>query len=222
MVLTGAGISVPSGLATFRGEGGFYEGAKVRLYCTAEGFAENPLRLINWWLEQLVFKLRDALPNAGHFALAELEKIARSVVLVTSNVDTLHEQAGSSKVYRLHGNISETRCLGCKRIAALTIPEKLFSEPPRCDCGSLLRPNIVFFGEYPSEEAVCAANEALKVVDVVLEVGHSGVVHYGFSHRAIQSGILLVRVNPDCAEEPGVLCLQGSADIVLSELVAQL
>jgi NAD-dependent deacetylase len=222
-VLSGAGISVASGLSVFRGPGGLYEGKNAYQLASPEGFDEDPPLVWNWYLERIRNAI-NAKPNPAHHALAELDRLAKKVTIVTSNVDLLHEIAGSKNVFKLHGNIMQTRCTRCATVDALKVkelPSKCTQEVmPRCGCGGLLRPNIVWFGEYPWPEAVNAVNYDLPDADILLEVGMSGVVSYGFTQTAVRWKVPAVRINPDASPEPGVECIKEGAEVALPRLVA--
>lgn len=223
LVFTGAGISVASGLPTFRGAGGLYEGRNPYELATLQAFQETPVTVWNWYLMR-IHAAREAQPNDAHHALAELENIAENVTIVTTNVDPLHQMAGSHNIYHLHGDILETKCLACGKIAPLdlkTLPESLTEDTLfRCDCTSLLRPNIVWFGEQPWPEGFEAVNRELPNATIVLEVGQSGTVTYGLTEHAVQFGIPVIRINPEPVEHPGILCLPAPAEDLLPALVA--
>ena len=166
----------------------------------------------------------DAKPNPAHFAIAELESRAAELTLVTSNVDPLHERAGSTVVHKLHGDILQTRCTGCGRVARLRTeryPEELDEETlPSCEtCGGMLRPNVVWFGESPWPEAIAAIRVALPRANVLLEVGTSGTVGYGLDAMAHGMGIPVVRINPDPRPGLGVTELNGPAEDILPRLL---
>lgn len=146
------------------------------------------------------------------------------MTIVTSNVDLLHENAGSSRVFKLHGNIMQTLCTRCHTAAPLKVkelPAVCTSEIlPTCPCGGLLRPNIVWFGESPWPDAIRAVNFDMTESDIVLEIGTSGVVSYGFAQMAVRRRIPVVRINPDPVEEPGVFCIAEGSEVALPRLVA--
>ncbi|MCH8273903.1 MAG: NAD-dependent protein deacylase [Armatimonadetes bacterium] len=224
LAFTGAGLSVPSGLPAFWGKGGLYEAEDAYRLASPEGFAQDPAFVWNWYLA----RIRDGIaskPNAGHYALAELEGNCRRLTIITANVDTLQEQAGCRRVFRLHGNIMQTLCTSCCAVAEAdldSMPGNCDGNSlPRCGCGGVLRPNVVWFGEYPDQEAVLSAQEELSAADVVLEVGHSGTVSYGFTETAVSLGKPVVRINTEPPPPmPGVLIIAESADIALPRLVA--
>lgn len=225
-VHTGAGISVASGIQTFRGDEGLYKGLNPMDLASPEAFFMQPEIVWNWYLMRVrqAWKCR---PNAGHVALADLEKIASEFMMVTSNVDPLHQLAGSEQVFRLHGDIMQTLCTGCGKVARLRpdkYPEEVDEETlPSCEeCGGMLRPNVVWFGERPWTEAMAAIRVGLPQADVLLEVGTSGVVTYGLDRMAVQAGIPVVRVNPDPRPEFGVVEVNEPSEVFLPALVAAL
>lgn len=223
LVLTGAGISVASGLPTFRGNMGLYEGLNPYDMATLEAFKAHPVTVWNWYL----MRIRDGMnakPNAAHLALKELEDLAQKVTIVTTNVDPLHQMAGSKRVYQLHGDIFQTKCLNCGGVDELemefTRHDVTEETLPHCQCGGMLRPNVVWFGEYPWPDAFEAILDNLPPADVLLEVGTSGQVSYGFSQLAVGYEIPVVRINPDGAPEQGVTTINEPAEVALPRLVA--
>jgi NAD-dependent deacetylase len=199
LVFTGAGVSVPSGVPAFRGAGGLYEGRDAYDLASSQGFARDPALVWNWYLHR-IRGLQGVRPNAAHLALAELARRNPALTVVTSNVDPLHEMAGQPRLYKLHGDILRTRCLDCGSAA----PLDLAAAPARCapgltlacPCGGRLRPDVVWFGETPRAEAVEAVLRELPRAGLVVEVGVSGYVSYGFAEGAARLGIPLAIVNP--------------------------
>ncbi len=175
-VLTGAGVSSESGVPTFRGPGGVWRQFRAEDLATPEAFARDP-RLVWEWYDSRRTALAALEPNAGHRALAELEKKKPHFTLITQNVDGLHERAGSRTVLKLHGDIWTLLCLGCgrqHRDERVPIPEL----PPRCEhCAGLLRPAVVWFGEALPREAWERAEQAARTAEVFLVVGTSAVVY---------------------------------------------
>jgi NAD-dependent deacetylase len=196
-VLTGAGVSAESGLSTFRGPGGIWEGRSAMELATPEAFAADPekvWRFYEWRREQL----RKARPNAGHVALARIENVIPRMTLVTQNVDGLHRAAGSRNVIELHGTILKTRCTRCgAREAGPGAP--FGTLPPHCPCGGLLRPDVVWFGEMLPEGAFDAAAEAAAESAVFLVVGTSSVVAPASSLATIaaRGGAKVFEINPE-------------------------
>jgi NAD-dependent deacetylase len=225
LALTGAGISVASGLHTFRGPGGLYENGGVQALCTPEGFAADPLRVWNWYLMRIASG-KDAQPNPAHLALVELERLAAEFALVTSNVDPLHERAGSKHIQKLHGDILQRRCMMCGIVEPMK-PEALPDHVDdlqafTCSCGGLFRPNVVWFGEMPNQAAVYTAIENIESAHILLEVGLSGTVTYHFAEAAASRGVPVLRINPDAQPHPEMICIDQPAEIALPELVSRL
>lgn len=204
LFITGAGISADSGLPTYRGVGGLYngehteDGLAIEDALSGEVFALRPD--ITWkYLAQIEENCRAARPNAAHLAIAELERRLERVTVFTQNVDGLHRKAGSSDVIEIHGNLQELLCTACD--FAETVDHLAGHEmPPRCPrCGSVLRPNVVLFGEALPEAAMEHFLDALDAgFDMVFTIGTSGVFPYIAEPVAwaAQSGIPTVEINP--------------------------
>jgi NAD-dependent deacetylase len=176
LVLTGAGISAESGVPTFRGIGGLWEGKDVTRLASPEGFDEDPQQVWRFYSERRE-KRRAVHPNPGHHALVKLEGLLGDrFLLATQNVDGLHREAGSRRMVSIHGELMETKCERCLRPFA---DDKTYAEVPKCpDCGARLRPNVVWFGEMldPSHlERVSRFIEDAKQL-VFFAVGTSGAV----------------------------------------------
>jgi len=167
-VLTGAGVSAESGVRTFRDAGGLWEEHRIEDVATPEGFERDPAMVWRFYSERRR-RLRSVQPNPAHRALAALP----GVFLCTQNVDDLHERAGSPEVVHMHGELCKTRCSRCSRAAFAD--DTAYDAPPRCDCGALLRPHVVWFGEVPFDLPRIFA--ALEECDLFLTVGSSGAVH---------------------------------------------
>lgn len=218
--LTGAGISRESGLPTFReAQSGLWARYRPEDLATPEAFARDPALVWRWyaWRRSLV---SDAEPNAAHYALARLEEEAPHFTLITQNVDGLHRRAGSRQLLELHGDITRFRCARCGRYAPTDdLPDE---GPPSCDCGGLLRPDVVWFGEaLPSAELEHAA-EAAAECDMFLVIGTSGVVYpaAGLTGIAMRNGARVISINPDASAAPaGTVQLTGNAADLLPRLV---
>jgi len=195
VALTGAGVSAESGIPTFRGRGGLWERFRPEELATPEAFALNPTKVWEWykWRQEFVFS---AKPGPTHIALAKLEEVGVIKCVITQNVDGLHQLAGSRNVIELHGSIRRVRCTKCAYRAALSSPVDVV--PPRCPvCGSLLRPDVVWFGEQlPAEEWSRALEEASRC-DLMLVLGTSGVVYPAayLPYVAKSRGAKVVEVN---------------------------
>ncbi len=184
LLLTGAGMSAESGIATFRGgEESLWSRFDPMRLATPEAFDADP-PLVWAWYRWRMAKIAQALPHAGHRALAALARAKPGLVLATQNVDDLHERAGSADVLHLHGRIAATRCRDCdagQRIAidpAWAEAPELRVAPPRCGiCDGPLRPGVVWFGESLPVDEFTAAGRAARAADLVLVIGTSGLVH---------------------------------------------
>jgi NAD-dependent deacetylase len=221
-VLTGAGVSAESGVPTFRDANGLWKQYRVQDLATPSAFARDP-KLVWEWYNWRRSVLADVKPNPGHYALAELEKRAPKFTLITQNVDGLHELAGSQNVLRLHGSVWSVRCLACGRESLdkrIPMPEI----PPLCDCGGLLRPAVVWFGEPLPPEIWKAAEAGARASDLFLVIGTSAVVYpaAGLAQLAKSSGARVVEIN--VAETPLTSeidqFLQGPSGELLPQLIA--
>jgi NAD-dependent deacetylase len=221
-VLTGAGVSVESGVPTFRGAGGLWRQFRAEDLATPEAFARDPKLVWEWydWRRQKIAACR---PNPAHRALAELEARGGDFLLITQNIDDLHRQAGSRALVELHGNIWRVRCVREGSVAELAdVP--LAEIPPRCACGALLRPDIVWFGENLPAQALDRAVRATERCNVFLVVGTSALVQPAASLplAAKQHGAALIEVNPEPTPISHLadVSLQGKAGEVLPALLA--
>lgn len=218
-VLTGAGVSAESGVPTFRGEGGMWREHRPEDLATPEAFARDP-RLVWEWYDWRRSIVANARPNRAHLALAKLEQRTPRFALVTQNVDGLHQAAGSRNVIPLHGDLWTLRCVDCgaeHEDRTVPLPEL----PPRCRCGGLERPGIVWFGESLAETALAAAYGAVQEAELLLVVGTSGVVWpaAGLAEVALREQKPVIVVDPDpTAWEGRALLLRGSAGEVLPRL----
>ena len=226
-VLTGAGISAESGIPTFRDAlTGLWEKFKPEELATPEAFLANPNLVWDWYAWRRK-KVAEARPNAGHTALMEIERkcIARDAnfTLITQNVDGLHQAAGNRNVIELHGNIRRVKCFDHHHPAVSWVESG--EMPPRCVvCGSMLRPDVVWFGEPLPEEAIENATAAASHCDVFLSIGTSTLVEPAASlpFVARQAGAMVIEVNP--ASTPltaaAQISLRGLAGDILPQLVA--
>lgn len=202
VVLTGAGVSAESGIPTFRqAQTGLWAQYDPQELATPAAFRRNHRLVWRWyqWRRELV---SDASPNPAHHALAAMEEVATNLTLITQNVDSLHRQAGSHNIVELHGNLTRNKCFdyGHPVTAAEEIAPEDPDDPPRCPhCRSLLRPDVVWFGETLPADAIEAAFAATQECDVFFAIGTSAVVHpaAGLPLLAMERGALTIEVNPD-------------------------
>jgi NAD-dependent deacetylase len=195
VVVTGAGISAESGLATFRGPDGLWEGHRVEDVCTPEAFARDP-ELVHAFYDARREALASALPNPAHEALARLdEQWPGELLIVTQNVDDLHERAGAKRLVHMHGELANGWCLACNARFDWEGPIGTSAECPRCGAAGLVRPDIVWFGEMPYE--MDRIEEAIRRCDLFVSIGTSGAVYpaAGFVQTARHCGAATLEMN---------------------------
>ncbi|MBN1397007.1 MAG: NAD-dependent deacylase [Bacteroidetes bacterium] len=224
-VLTGAGISAESGVETFRGARGLWSKFKPQELADFDAFIRNP-ELVWEWYNYRKKIIRDVKPNAGHMALAKMEKLVKDFSLVTQNIDNLHFRAGNKKVLELHGNIERSYCIDCGKFAdnlGITPEGKM----PKCPlCNGFVRPDVVWFGEMLPTDVFEEAVETARRCELFLVVGTSAVVYpaAGLPITAKAQGAYTVEVNTEPTEISHIVneTLKGKAGDILPGLVALL
>jgi NAD-dependent deacetylase len=216
-ILTGAGVSAESGIATFRDPDGIWARFSPQELASMDGFMSNPDRVRDWYAHRKAIA-ETAQPNAGHKALAALQDVVPECTIVTQNVDRLHQRAGSRRVLEVHGNLIENRCNDCSRIRT--------DDEIMCpDCGGLMRPNVVWFGENLPADVFQAAEEACRRCDVLLVVGTSAEVYPAASlpYVALRAGATVVEVNPNQTSftPHATMAIHGTSADVLPQLVPE-
>lgn len=223
VVLTGAGISAESGVATFRGPGGLWEGQRVEDVCTPEALARDP-ELVHRFYDLRRAALATVAPNAAHLALARLDAAwAGNLLIITQNVDDLHERAGTKRLLHMHGELNSALCGACdaRRLWTGDMPPGTI-----CDhCGaSAMRPDIVFFGEIPYR--MDAIQTALAQCDLFVSIGTSGAVYpaAGFVQLANAVGARTLELNLDPSEGSDWFdeSRLGSAGVLVPQWVEEL
>ncbi len=198
VILTGAGVSAESGMGTFRDKDGIWTRYDLEDVATPEGFARNPT-LVHDFYNARRRALADAVPNAAHIALAKLEQVVAStggeLLLVTQNVDNLHEKAGSQNLLHMHGELARVRCEACGVAGAWR--DDLFEQTEcwRCGLSGVLRPDVVWFGEMPY--GMDGIYERLSACDLFVSIGTSGEVYpaAGFVMEADRAGAHTIELN---------------------------
>lgn len=247
IVMTGAGVSAESGVPTFRDAGGLWRNHRPEELATPEAFDRDP-ELVWSFYSWRRSRLRHCEPNAGHFAIAEMERSHPDMWLVTQNVDGLHRRAGSSRVVELHGDIMIDRCENasdgaCSFERPARVSEVVSEEgedgppqreppqreppqcePPRCDqCGGRLRPGVVWFGE--PVPAIEKCFELASAADLVLVVGTSGVVEPAASVARVARGagakVIDVNIEPSMLTEIADSFLRGASAEILPRLLGE-
>lgn len=220
-VLTGAGVSAESGVPTFRdAQTGLWAKFNPQELATREAFERNPKMVWEWYAYRRESTAR-AHPNAGHYALAELEARVGVFTLVTQNIDGLHQRAGSQNILELHGNIHRVKCF--KEDVRITRWIDTGEIPPRCPrCNSYLRPDVVWFGEMLPPIELDEAFRAAGACDVFFSIGTSGVVEPAASlpFLALRNGAVVIEVNPDVTplSDAATFRLAGPAGVVMPDL----
>ncbi len=225
VALTGAGISVESGIPDFRGAGGLWEKYDPREYATIESFLRNPQKVWAMLLEvgSLLAKSR---PNQAHLALAKLEELGYLKAIITQNIDNLHQAAGNKRVIEFHGNGQEFICLDCgKKYSRVELNFDIL--PPRCPCYGLIKPNIVFFGEPIPWTAHEEARSEARKCDVMLVIGTSAVVSPAcdLPVMAKLAGATVVEINLEETPLTGRIShwlLKGSASQIMNSLLQEI
>jgi NAD-dependent deacetylase len=197
-VLTGAGISAESGIPTFRGNDGYWKNYRAEDLATPEAFRKDP-KLVWEWYEMRRGVCANAKPNPAHETIVSMEDYYENFFLITQNVDGLHRRAGNTKIVAIHGDIFTSRCTKCGDISELLeIP--LTELPPTCkNCKSLLRPNIVWFGESYFPGVLEGCYSYLSNCDLIFIIGTSGQVSapMQLALYAIQNGAISIEINPE-------------------------
>ena len=197
VILTGAGISAESGLATFRAADGLWEGHRVEDVATPEAFVRDPV-LVHQFYDARRARLGEVEPNAAHVALARLDaEWPGELLIVTQNVDDLHERAGARRLLHMHGELTRGLCLACNNRFPWEGPMDSFSYCPTCTIPGMVRPDIVWFGEMPYE--IEAIEAALMACDLFVSIGTSGAVYpaAGFVQTAKYRGAHCLEINLD-------------------------
>ena len=219
---TGAGISAESGIPIFRGKDGIWNKLKPEELANFDAFLKNPDLVWEWYnhRKQIV---HESVPNKGHLAIAEFEKILPEVSVVTQNIDNLHRRAGSKIIFELHGNIERNYCIKCRTFYNDEIEFK--GTVPKCKCGGLIRPDVVWFGEYLPQDQFIASEKAVNNCDVFFIVGTSAVVFPAASliYAAKEKGAYLVEINIESTEATRIMdeSLFGKAGDILPKILEE-
>jgi len=225
VALTGAGISVESGIPPFRGPGGLWETLDPEV-AHIETFRRDPARVWRLLIQGLQSILAEARPNPAHTGLARLEAWGLLQGVITQNVDSLHQKGGSRAVVEFHGSFARLRCTRCRRetaVAELVLDPAAL--PPRCGCGGVLRPDCVFFGELISPAALEQAQRLAAACDLMLVVGTSATVQPAAMVPVLakDAGARVIEINPEPTPLTGRVSdvlIRGQAGAVICDLVA--
>ena len=224
--LTGAGISVESGIPPFRGKGGLWEKYDPMEVAHIDAFLQNPTKAWNLLFKDMKEVLEKATPSDSHKGLAKLEEFGILKTIITQNVDGLHQMAGNTDVIEFHGNMAWQRCMECDahyKTSRVDISEI----PPRCDCGGIIRPNAVLFGEMIPQEALWRSRQVATDCDVMLVIGTSAVVQPAALMPVVakESGAKVIEINPEPTPLTGDISdylIKGTAGDVMNRIMADL
>jgi NAD-dependent deacetylase len=224
--LTGAGISTESGIPPFRGKGGLWEKYDPMEVAHIDSFLQDPAKAWNLLFKDMKEVLDKAKPSDSHKGLAKLEKLGILKTIITQNVDGLHQMAGNSDVIEFHGNMAWQRCMQCNTRFETNRVE-ITQIPPHCDCGGILRPDAVLFGEMIPQEALWRSRQIATDCDVMLVVGTSAVVQPAALMPVVakESGAKIIEINPESTPLTGDVSdylIKGPAGDVMNSILAQM
>jgi len=197
VALTGAGVSAESGVPTFRGDSGLWKKFRPEELANFDAFIRNPQLVWEWYQyrRSLIYEIE---PNPGHYALANMEKRYNEFHLITQNVDGLHHVAGSTNIIELHGNIRRNKCASCEKIydKEISFQQK---DVQKCECGGLIRPDVVWFGEVLPADALQRALSAAENCELFFSIGTSAIVQPAaqLPFAAKEAGAYVVEINPE-------------------------
>ena len=218
---TGAGMSAESGISTFRGKGGIWNKFKPEELANFNAFIKNPEMVWEWYNYRRNI-VRNAIPNAGHIAISQFQDLIPKISVITQNIDNLHKRAGSNEIYELHGNIERNYCIRCKTFYN-DLDEN--TELLKCNCGGLIRPDVVWFGELLPEDQFTGAEKAATECEIFFVIGTSAVVYPAASliYTAKHSGAFIIEINIEETEVSSLSnkCFIGQAGKILPQILNQ-
>jgi len=226
VALTGAGISVESGIPPFRGKGGVWEKFDPMEFAHIDAFMRDPAKVWRTLIGEMKTTLDTARPNDGHLGLAQLETLGYLKTIITQNVDGLHQMAGNTDVIEFHGSFAVMQCLECRR--KIDTSEVTLEEiPPKCACGGILRPDCVFFGEMIPSTHLTRSQAVASHCDLMLVIGTSAIVQPAAFMPVIakQSGATVIEINPEptpLTHATSDVLLQGRAGEVMNRILREL
>ncbi len=229
VVLTGAGISAESGIPTFRDTNGLWTKFSPEELASFDAFYKNT-KIVSEWYKKRRIIIEQTPPNAGHFALAEMEQLFADFHIITQNIDGLHQKSGSNNVVEIHGNIMHNYCIDCQKTYSAKEFDEIYQHNadhiPRCECGGLIRPDVVWFGEQLPQEALEKAFQLTEDADLFFSVGTSAQVRPAadLPILGLQKGAFLVEINP---AKTGLtnythLNIQGKSGEILPQLLREI
>ncbi len=221
--LTGAGISVESGIPPFRGKGGLWERFDPMEFAHIDTLMRDPAKVWRVLVKEMKEMLDRAKPNDGHKGLVKLEARDKLKTIITQNIDGLHQAAGNSDVIEFHGSFAWQRCMDCNKKYE-TRKVDVSQIPPRCECSGILRPDAVFYGEMIPDDAMWRSKQAATDCDLMLVIGTSAVVQPASMMPVIakNKGAKIVEINPErtpLTHEISDYLIMGKAGEVMNRIV---
>ena len=219
-------VTALTGAGAFRGKGGLWEKFDPMEVAHIDSFLQNPVKVWNLLIKDMKDVLDQAQPNDCHKGLARLEELGKLQTVITQNVDGLHQLAGNTDVIEFHGTFASQRCMECNTHLETRLVD-MSDIPPRCQCGGILRPNAVFFGEMIPQEALWRSRQVATDCDVMLVIGTSAVVQPAALVPVIakESGAKIIEINPESTPLTGDISdylIKGSAGEVMNRILAQM
>ncbi len=221
--LTGAGISIESGIPPFRGKGGLWERFDPMEFAHIDALMRDPAKVWRVLIKEMKEMLDRAKPNDGHKGLVKLEARDKLKTIITQNIDGLHQAAGNSDVIEFHGSFAWQRCMDCNKKYE-TRKVDVSQIPPRCECSGILRPDAVFYGEVIPDDAMWRSKQAAADCDLMLVVGTSAVVQPASMMPVIakNSGAKIIEINPErtpLTHDISDYLIMGKAGEVMNRIV---
>ena len=223
--LTGAGASIESEIPPFRGKGGLWEKFDPMEVAHIDSFLRDPAKVWNLLIKEMKDVLDRAKPNDCHKGLAKLEELGKLQTVITQNVDGLHQLAGNTDVIEFHGTFAWQRCVECDTLVE-TRHVDMSNIPPHCQCGGILRPNAVFFGEMIPQEALWRSRQVATDCDLMLVIGTSAVVQPAALIPVVakESGAKIIEINPESTPLTGEISdylIKGPAGAVMNRILSE-
>jgi len=226
VALTGAGISVESGIPPFRGKGGLWEKFDPMEYAHIDAFIKDPAKVWNVLIKDMKEIIDTAKPNDAHKGLARLEEWGILKIIITQNVDGLHQMAGNTDVIEFHGNFAWQRCMDCNRRLE-TAKIDITQIPPRCACGGIYRPECVFFGEMIPPQHLYRSKKVSSECDIMLVIGTSALIQPAAFMPTIakRSGAKIIEINTErtpLTQETSDYIIMGKAGEIMKRLTSEI
>ena len=224
--LTGAGASIESKIPPFRGKGGLWEQMDPMEVAHIDAFVQDPAKVWQLLIKDMKDVIDQARPNECHKGLARLEELGKLQTVITQNIDGLHQMAGNTDVIEFHGTFASQRCMECNTHIETRYVD-VSNIPPHCECGGILRPNAVFFGEMIPQEALWRSRQVATDCDVMLVIGTSAMVQPAALMPVVakETGAIVIEINPEntpLTSDISDYTIKGPAGDTMNQIVAEL